>query len=112
MARVFVTNDPGDVDFSKAAQHGELVVMTRGKLNVYHPAEVLSKIAEHLATFEEEDYLLMCGGALSILSAGLLLPDLSRLKLLLYDSREKEYFVRSINYPAAFAALSEDTDGE
>lgn len=97
MPRVFVTNDPGDLDLTKAAQYGTLVVMTRGKLNVYHPGEVITQVDGHLQGFTDDDFLLMCGGALSILSAGLMLPDLPRVKLLLYDSREREYFIRSID---------------
>lgn len=97
MPRVFVTNDPGSIDLTKAEKFGTIVRVTTGRLNVYKPENVLATVDACLQSFDAEDFLLMAGGALSILAAGLSLPELPSLKLLVYDVQTQDYFVRSID---------------
>lgn len=96
MSRVFITNDAG-LNFAPAERYGELVRCITGKLNVYNPDRVAEDMATALATFTEKDFLLLAGGSMSMLFAGMFLPDnIQRLQLLVYDAKTQDYFVRTI----------------
>lgn len=96
VAKVFITNDAG-LDFRAAEQFGQLVRCTTGKLNVYSPDRVAAEMQRALSVFREGDYLLPVGGALSMIFAGMYLPDhLKRVQLLVYDAKLAVYIVRTI----------------
>jgi len=96
MSNVFITNDAGQ-NFDMAAKFGTLVRCSSGKLNVFNPDKVAEQMLNALSTFTEEDFLLLSGGAMSMLFAGMYIPDhVKRLRLLVYDAKVQEYFVRTI----------------
>lgn len=96
MPRVFITNDAG-LNFTAAERYGELVRCSSGKLNVFNPERVASEVATALSSFTDQDYLLLAGGSMSMLFAGMYLPDnIQRLRLLVWDAKGQDYFVRTI----------------
>lgn len=114
MPKVFICNDTG-LDFTAAARFGELVRVTRGPLNMFRPHLIQREVEEVLNSFDfANDYLLPAGGALAVGFAmawcalhgeapergvidQLLGDGAVTVKLLLYDSKTREYVARSVD---------------
>ena len=98
MARVFITNDTG-LDFTKAERYGELVRLTSGSVDRFHPDRVEEDIRAALTAFGRDDFLLLTGDTLVNFLVALVLCDVTlgdTVRLLLYDPRKRDYFVRTI----------------
>lgn len=104
MPKVYVVNDTGQ-DYSKAAEFGELVFLTRGKIDPFRPHAVQEEIARTIASFNaKEDYLLPCGAVLangfafSWLAAWFASDEEEEVKvnLLLFDAKKLDYIARTV----------------
>ncbi len=101
MPRVFVTNDPGNLDLEKASRFGTIVRVTVGKVNIYRPTETSDAICEGIPSDfnPDEDLVLLAGSTLAVFFVGYWLGDspFTKLQLLLWDARERDYFVRTVD---------------
>ena len=103
LPRVFITNDTG-LDYSAAESYGQLVPVTRGSVDVFHPDRCQDEVSAALVTFNPaRDLLLVSGAALAAVFATWFLsitftteeaPAL--IKLLLFYSKRRTYFVRTV----------------
>lgn len=100
--RVFVANDPGDMDLSKAEKFGTVIRCTTGRLNIYRPQEVCKAVVKVLDDHEFDpttDYVLLAGGTLAVFFVGVwAFGDLEEVQLLMYDAKEKNYFPRTVRF--------------
>lgn len=105
VAKVYITNDTG-LDFEKAKRFGLLCACTHGSVDVFHPERVQEQIQDALETFDAaKDYLLLAGTALPAAFAMAYLSlhaddgrneDKVKIQLLMFDSRKRDYFVRTV----------------
>lgn len=97
MAKVYIVNN-ANYDYSKAAQYGELVDVTRGKLPIFKTSTVRAMLEEGLAEFTEDDFLLISGPAIvSIMAAIVLYNKFDTVKFLVFDAKQQDYVVRHLN---------------
>lgn len=109
--RVFITNDPGSLDFSKAEVFGELWRLSTGTVDPFRPHIVQAQVVAMLgAEFDADlDYILPSGAVLAVAFTFAWLgiyadngPSLkkedspARVKLLLFDSKKREYIARVV----------------
>lgn len=102
MGRVFITNDAGQ-DFTKAEAFGMLAPITNGSVDVFNPDALYGRIEQILSDFNpEDDHILLAGNALAGALAFLALNNVLKedepvpVRLLLFDARKRDYFVRTI----------------
>lgn len=104
MPKVYICNDTG-LDFTKAQNFGELVRVTNGPLNMFRPGIIKAEVQHAMQDFNlKEDYLLPAGGALAVGFAfhwlalyGATDDEEATVKLLLFDSKTREYVARSVD---------------
>lgn len=109
--RVFVTNDPGSLDFSKAEVFGEVYKLSQGTVDPFRPHIVQAQVTAMLgAEYDADlDYVLPSGAVLAVAFTFAWLgiyadngPSLrketspARVKLLLFDSKKREYIARVV----------------
>jgi glyoxylate carboligase len=101
-ARVYITNDTG-LDFTKAEAYGELCRLTYGPIDIFRPEATKREIELKLSAFRNaEDYLLVSGSSLAAAFAAAFLAtcgdsdEEAVVRFLLFDSKRREYFVRTI----------------
>lgn len=119
--RVFVVHINGQ-DFSKAEAFGALVPILEGPVSPFMPDRLRALCEEKLDTFTSNDYLLLSGNALGCAFAWEAAVDVVNAKLdayvwpseeaasayvrtapravvrlLLFDAKKREYFVRSLD---------------
>lgn len=106
--RVFITNDPGSLDFRAAEQFGEVHRLTKGSVDPFRPHIAQQGIESQLNQLYDssKDYILPAGAALSVGFAFSWLAmhggdedvqDAAPVKLLLFDSKKREYMVRVVD---------------
>lgn len=101
--RVFVVHINGQ-DFSKAEAFGVLVPLLEGPVSPFMPERIRVAVEEKLNSFTPDDYLLLSGNALGCAFAWeaaveALLVDRSHatVRLLIFDAKKREYFVRTLD---------------
>ena len=103
--RVYITNDTG-LSFEKAEAYGELVRVTKGSVDMFRPHEVQNTINKMLSDFDASiDFLLPSGATIATGFAMAYLAlhaddgkdrDAATLKLLLFDSKSRDYLLRTV----------------
>ena len=94
--RVYVVNDGGH-DFSPAMSRGELVILTRGSVNVFATDRLLQELKDKLNESHEDDFLLTSGnGLVSCLAHTFMMLKHGRVNLLIYSFKNKDYELRNM----------------
>lgn len=104
MSRVFVlqnqhtlSSDRGRLvpkfDISSAAHYGEMIYLLSPSANPFNPDPIVSELREKLATFSDEDYLLLIGNPAIIGWATAICADFNDgvVTLLQWNGIEKHY---------------------
>jgi hypothetical protein len=95
---VFIVNDSGH-DFSAARKYGELITLSRGKVNRYHITKMLRTFAD-LNNSAPGDFLLPSGPMImNCIACAMFAAKHGRLNLLLFrmaENGEQYYVVRRI----------------
>ena len=96
-SRVYVLNQGGH-DVSKARKYGQLISVTKGKVNVFATDRLMQEMRDKLKDFNSEcDYLLICGSiVLSALTVKVLYEKFENFNILIYNCKSLEYIVRRI----------------
>lgn len=93
---VYITHDSG-LDYGKASRFGELHVVCGNPINVFNTDALWDAVTKGLEGFRNGDHLLVSGSALVALFALQSLPDdVANVKLLLWDAKQRDYYVRTI----------------
>ena len=96
MPKVYVVSNSGH-DYSAAKQHGEVVFLFAGKVNVFAIGKLVQTVEEKLAEAKVEDYLVLSGnsvaGCLAFYSQ---LERLGRVQLLIFSFRDQRYEARTV----------------
>lgn len=102
-SRVFVANHTEDLSYEGATEHGELVPVVSGRVNPFAPGVLRDEVASKLENFDRDrDFLMPAGSTLAVGFCFAFLAQLaerethSRVKLLLWDSKRRSYFVRTV----------------
>lgn len=104
MPKVFITNDSGQ-NYQAAEQFGDLVRLTRGPVDIFHPNLVQRIITSKLEEgFDNlRDFVLIAGAALpcALLFAELALrgkptSDAVLIKCLMFDVKTQKYILRTV----------------
>lgn len=106
MPRVFITNDSGQ-DYSAAEQYGDLIKLTKGPCNIFHPEDVKTQIESKL--YENKfnnkvDFVLLAGAALpcALLFAHVAVRGYTnddgevKVQCLMFDVKRQEYVQRTV----------------
>lgn len=95
MLKVYVVNKSSH-DFSKAERFGELVYMTRGRMNRFGTNDMIRQFEDAMLNSHEDDYLLPCSlNVANILAASVFVSKHGRLNLLLHKPATGEYLERN-----------------
>ena len=90
--RVYIVNVSRDFDFSKAERFGELVVCTRGTININNLQQPIDNLTEALRDFGPQDYLLLAGNAISnALALMVTSKNTPTINLVIYNAGENNY---------------------
>ena len=93
MGKVYIVNKSSH-DFSKAEKYGELVFMTKGRLNRFATNDMIRQFEESMANSSKDDYLLLCSlNVMNALACSVFARKHGSLNLLLY--KEGEYIERN-----------------
>ena len=97
MSKVYIINNMNH-DYSKAAKYGTLVNVTEGKVPLFKTSIMKNIMKENLASFTEEDYLLVSGPAfICIMASNELFSRFNTIKFLIFDAKQQDYVVRHLN---------------
>lgn len=98
--RVFILNHSNH-NLSNAEEFGEVVLLTRGNINVFNTERLLWTIREELVLrnrFDfETDYLAIVGSNIISFLAGVVLGVYPQVKLLLWDAVKRQYDLKITN---------------
>lgn len=98
---VFITQEVPNVDYSPAAEFGDLVFVTgfNDRLsphpNSLNNPQIVNRIKQSLSAFKRGDYLICTGAPAHMLICGAVLGDKLE-KMLVWDNRETRYFEMKI----------------
>ena len=96
MSKVWVVNYSGH-KIHKAKQYGEIVILTRGKVNVFQGDRLMYELVEQMKDIIEEDYILISGTPiLNVFVLTIALTLIGKVNYLLYDARDNEYYIRTL----------------
>lgn len=100
-SRVYVINDGGH-DFSDAERFGEVLMITSGSINIFSPERDRLKMVDVIKNFDpKKDFICLAGGAFTGFLAGQIfeyLHNVEHVRLLIFNSKSREYFVRDIKF--------------
>lgn len=98
MAKVYVVNDMHH-NFKKAERFGKITYITSGKVPIYKTDVVKNLVKKGMEKFNaKEDYLLLSGHVLVCVIAALqVVKGDTPIKLLVFDAKTQDYFVRHIS---------------
>lgn len=93
--KVYVVNKSSH-DFSKAEKFGNLVYMTRGRMNRFATNDMIRQFEDAMYDSKAEDFLLPCSlNVANILAAAVFVAKHKRLNLLLHKPTTGEYLERN-----------------
>lgn len=96
MKKVFIVNSAGH-DYSKAHEHGEVVILTEGNINPMKLDRLLYTLQQKLKTAEEEDLILISGHqTINCLTAMVMMDRFDRANFLVFDAKLRTYIPRTI----------------
>ncbi len=97
MGKVFIVNDGGH-SFEDAAQFGEFVILTSGKVNVFSTDRLIADFKDKMKSMQPEDYLLFSGyAALNAFAFAIALGLCDKVNTLIFDFTLRKYTVRTQN---------------
>ena len=90
---VYIVNYAGQFDFIPAKKFGNLVAVTKGKVNIFDYARLASDVKEKLVDFNPKtDFLLFCGSTIINVAAVLeVMKKSPYVKVLVYGTRDQDY---------------------
>lgn len=96
-SRVFVVNFGGH-DLEAAKEHGDLEVLTTGKVNIFATDRLTAELKEKLASFDNsKDSVLLSGAILiNVLVVDILKEKFDKVNVLIYNFRNSAYTIRSV----------------
>ena len=96
MPRVYVTNQSGH-DFSAAEKFGELVYLSKGKINPFQVTKMYKEFVVHLDSSASEDYILITGlSVMNSIAVACMAYKHSRINILQWHEGEHRYKSRTI----------------
>lgn len=92
---VYVVQEPRGINLMPAEKFGELKVLLPPGNVAYSAGPTVARLKRGLATFTDEDYLLMVGDPAAIAIAGAVASMINhgRMRVLKWDRQEMQYYV-------------------
>ncbi len=101
-------------DYTTAKQHGELVFLYPGKINVFASCKLITELCEKLETSKKDDFLLPSGNSMATCIAfSILMMKHGMVNMLIYSFRNQLFEVRTIlqtQYKLQTAVVNEEDD--
>lgn len=92
--RVWVINQSYQYDYSKAKEFGDLTTLTKGKVNIFSPENLVPLLRTRMKAMKNEDFLLVCGhSVLTFFVIHEALRKMEEVKLLVYGAKYQDYAV-------------------
>jgi len=106
--KVFITN-LGYHNYEGAKRFGDLVVLTRGRVDLFHTDRLAGEILTKLESAEAEDYLLASGSPLITgICAAALVKRFGVVNFLYWDPLYQDYILRPFDAETMLIGVEED----
>lgn len=98
-SQVWVVNNAGH-DFTNAEKYGDLMqYLTHGRVNVFNPQKLAHEFKAKMATYNENDWLLLSGGTvLNCVATAVVMAKFGKVKMLIFDAIKRDYVPQTLTF--------------
>jgi hypothetical protein len=92
MARCYIVQDLGKIDFLPAEQHGELVICIRDRVTYTSLPRAFERLRNVMRDIKADDWIIACGApALIALAGAIMAQRTGRVRVLSWDQQHQRY---------------------